>query len=247
MLTSDTVWSFTNRSISDCCSSGNSGLASHCDGFEYVRYPRQFIWRNGYREPVFVALRTDSSPLARRGLCFSPTRQTNRSRYYQTPCYPHLVRSIGHWQLRGSPVSISKRCRAAKGCHFQPPRLQGAAGCEGAALMAKPSGSTQNSLRPRSETVPPPLQIGSLHQRDSRADFWRESYLTIQQRLYHPRIEPGIHLTPEHGCRNIEPAPDLPLCQTMNELGEVMSQSTGVPILIPIADNGLAGNDIEMD
>lgn len=78
--------------------------------------------------------------------------------------------------------------------------------------MAKSSASTQSSLGPRSGTVSPPLQIGSLHQRNSRTKFRGASYLTVQQRLYYTGVKSGVYLTPEHGGRNIEPAPDLPLC-----------------------------------
>jgi len=63
--------------------------------------------------------------------------------------------------------------------------------------------------------------------------------------LYDLGVESGIYLTTEHGGRNIEPTPDLPLCQAMNELGEVVSESAG--ILIPIPGDGLAGDDTEMN
>ena len=63
--------------------------------------------------------------------------------------------------------------------------------------------------------------------------------------MYDLRVESSIHLAPEHGGRNVEPTPDLPLCQTMNELGEIVSEPTGIPISIP--DDGLAGDDTEMN
>jgi len=63
--------------------------------------------------------------------------------------------------------------------------------------------------------------------------------------LYYLWIEPGVHLTPKYGGRNIKPAPDLSLCQTMDELGEVVSQSAGV--LMSISDDGFARDNIEMD
>ena len=76
-------------------------------------------------------------------------------------------------------------------------------------------------------------------------DFTSGNYLTVQQRLYHLWVEPGVHLTPEDGGRNIKPAPDLSLCQTVDELGEVVSQSAGV--LVPISDDGFACDNTEMD
>ena len=154
--TSDTVRSFTKQSISDFCSSGNSGLASHCDGFECVRDPQQYKGRDDNHEPGFAASRTDNWPLPRRGRRFSPTRQISPSRSFRIHCCPYLVRSTNRWQLWGLPVSISKHCRPGKECHFQPPRLREVAGCKEAASMAKPSVSTQNLLGPRSGTVLPP-------------------------------------------------------------------------------------------
>lgn len=48
-------------------------------------------------------------------------------------------------------------------------------------------------------------------------------YLTVQQRLDYPWVKPRVYLAPKRGSRDIEAAPDLPLRQTMNELGKVMS------------------------
>lgn len=160
----------TKQSISDCCSPGNSGLAPHCGGFECIK-DLQRCERNDNHEPGFSASKTSNWPLLRRRPRFFPVRQTNCSRSFRTHCFPHLVRSTNRWQPRGSPFSISKRCRLAKGCRFQPPRLREATGCKGVTSMTKPSASTQNSLGPKSGTVSVPWQTRGLHQHDYGAKF----------------------------------------------------------------------------
>lgn len=72
-----------------------------------------------------------------------------------------------------------------------------------------------------------------------------ENHLTVQQGLYYPWVEPGIHLTPEDSSRDVEPTPDLPLRQTMDELGKVMSQSTGG--FVPLPSDGFTRDSTEMD
>ena len=67
-----------------------------------------------------------------------------------------------------------------------------------------------------------------------------EDYLAVQERLYHTRLEPGIYLAPEYSGGNIKPAPNLPLRQTMDELGKVMSKSSGT--IIPISGDGFTSN-----
>lgn len=73
MRTSDTVRSFTKRSISDCFSSGNSGLASHCEWFKCMRDPRECEEMGKYRKPESAASRTDNWPLLRKARCSPAT------------------------------------------------------------------------------------------------------------------------------------------------------------------------------
>lgn len=133
MRTSDTVRSFTKRSISDCFSSDNSGLASHCNGFKCMRDLQECEEMGKYHEPEFAASRTDNWPPLRKAWCSFATRWITRSGSFRTPCFPHPVRSMNRWQLGGLPASISKRCRLTRGYRSQPPRLREVTGCMGAA------------------------------------------------------------------------------------------------------------------